>query len=125
MCMDLKIEYQCTAYIACQLVQPNRHPYLGLQDTSGGSFSGCAPIVDIFHTLAGEVFGAPSPAPTISFMPSSAPIPAPTLAPTTLAPSAAPTPAPTSPAPTEKPTPFGIQTSPGAVTRPSLLGAGL
>ena len=29
-------------------------------DTSGDAFYGCAPIVDVFHTSMGEVFGAPS-----------------------------------------------------------------
>ena len=33
-------------------------------DTSGDAFRGCAPIVDVFHTSSGEIYGAPSPLPT-------------------------------------------------------------
>ena len=46
-------------------------------DASGDAFSGCAPVVDVFHTAQGEVFGAPSPAPTSSPWPT--PVPSPCL----------------------------------------------
>ena len=33
-------------------------------DPHGDAFRGCAPILDVFHTSQGEVFGAPSSVPT-------------------------------------------------------------
>ena len=44
-------------------------------DTSGNHFNGGAPIDDVFHTAAGELYGAPSLAPTASTVPSPAPSP--------------------------------------------------
>ena len=47
-------------------------------DTSGDAFRGCAPIVDVFHTSQGEIYGAPSPLPTAvpSPLPTTPPSPA-------------------------------------------------
>jgi len=84
-------------------------------DAGGDAFKGCAPIIDIFHTAAGQIYGAPSPAPTSSPWPTAPPTPAPSdvpspspsglpspmpsplpsMVPTTSVPSALPTPRPT------------------------------
>ena len=63
-------------------------------DTNGDAFSGCAPIVDVFHTAAGEIYGAPSPAPTMTPLPTIVPSPSPTTIPSPL-PSNFPSPRPT------------------------------
>jgi len=76
--------------------------YFEFDDTSGNSFSGRAPITDIFQTADGEIFGAPSLSPTISPFPTSAPTPVPSLAPSYV-PSSLPTPGPTA-RPTYEPT---------------------
>ena len=76
-------------------------------DTSGNSFSGRAPVTDMFQTAGGEIFGAPSPSPTLSSAPTTTPTtPLPSAAPSdspTQGPTAVPTPAPTL-APTDGPT---------------------
>ena len=60
-------------------------------DVEGENFRGCAPIVDIFHTDVGHLYGAPSPAPTTSHPPTAVPTPYPSTLPTPF-----PTPVPTS-----------------------------
>ena len=75
-------------------------------DVAGDNFRGCSPIVDIFHTDVGHLYGAPSPAPTTSHPPTEMPTPYPTTVPSPF-PSEMPLPAPSAvplPAPTFSPT---------------------
>ena len=81
-------------------------------DADGENFNGCGETEEVFHTAGGNLFGAPSSAPTVSHSPSivptSMPQPQPTALPTplpTYAPTAVPSYVP-SPAPTASPTLF-------------------
>jgi len=51
-------------------------------DVAGASFSGKAPVSDIFHTSDGDIYGTPSNSPTMTSMPTTVPIPSPTAVPT-------------------------------------------
>ena len=93
-------------------------------DVAGASFSGKAPVSDIFHTSDGDIYGTPSNSPTMSSMPTTVPIPAPTAvpipSPTALpipSPTAVPIPSPTA-VPVSSPTAMPIP-SPTAVPIPS------
>ena len=75
-------------------------------DAAGDAFRGAGVMSDVFTTLAGEIFGAPSPAPTATPQPSAQPSPSPTAVPVP-EPTPTPTPAPTRvpvPSPTYAPT---------------------
>ena len=50
-------------------------------DVAGASFSGKAPVSDIFHTSDGDIYGTPSNSPTMTSMPTTVPIPSPTAVP--------------------------------------------
>ena len=116
----------CSGCSQCESTDPADEVSWEFDDASGGGFRGGAPVMDIFHTFAGEIFGAPSPLPTASPAPSvlptsfpspppsALPIPfpspppsaLPTPLPSTGAPSPLPSLLPSSPAPSEAPSPF-------------------
>ena len=103
-------------------------------DTLGDAFFGCAPNLDFFHTVGGEVFGAPSAAPTTSSWPTTAPSgtpsqlpsPLPTLVPSyapSALPSVSPLPSATPSAPPStfpSPVPTSARPTPMPTSQPSI-----
>ena len=101
------VDYLCLEDGQHKLVILDDNPEVSweLEDISGSSFSGRAPIADIFHTDGGTIFGAPSPAPSISVFPTMIPTLMPT--PTTATPTAISSSTPTD-SPTSEPTPSNL-----------------